>query len=167
MSAFNKFLQVLFIVGFVLYSKAQSIVDIAVDNGFSTLVNAVVAAGLDETLASDGTYTVFAPTDEAFAKLPSSTLESLLEPVNVDLLTDILLYHVAGQIVYSNEIQDGDQLTMLNDEIVTFSAKSKCSVRVNNAKITMADVIADNGVVHVINEVLLPPGVSRRLSETP
>jgi len=92
---------------------------------------------------------------------------SLLEPVNVDLLTDILLYHVAGQIVYSNEIQDGDKLIMLNDEIVTFSAKSKCSVRVNNAKITMADVIADNGVVHVINEVLLPPGVSRRLSETP
>ena len=99
MSAFNKFLQVLFIVGFALYSNAQSIVDIAVDNGFSTLVTAVVAAGLDETLASDGTYTVFAPTDEAFAKLPSSTLASLLEPENVDLLTDILLYHVAGQIV--------------------------------------------------------------------
>jgi len=133
---------------------AADIVDTAVEAGsFETLVTAVKAADLADTLKGEGPYTVFAPTDEAFAELPEGTVESLLQPENKDQLTSILLYHVAPGNVTSDQIQTGP---LKSAEGSNLDIKVDEGVKVNDASVVKADIEADNGVIHVIDQVLLP-----------
>ena len=136
-------------------SQAGDIVDVAASNkSFSTLVAAVKAAGLVETLKGEGPYTVFAPTDEAFAKLPKGTLESLLKPENKQKLVAILTYHVIPGKVMAKDVKSGKVKTASGS---SFKMKvSKKGVLVDNAKVVATDVKADNGVIHVIDTVILP-----------
>ena len=131
------------------------IVDVAAGNkSFSTLVAAVKAAELVETLKSDGPFTVFAPTDEAFAKLPAGTLESLLKPENKKQLAAILTYHVVAGKVMSKDVKTG-MVKMVNGQNAKLKANKK-GVRINKAKVIKADVLTRNGVIHVIDTVILP-----------
>ena len=138
--------------------KAKAdIVDTAISAGsFSTLVAAVQAAGLEATLRGEGPFTVFAPTDEAFKKLPAGTVETLLKPENRDKLTAILTYHVI-----SGKVKSGDIAGKVLDADTVNGAKLPINatngVTVGNATVTTADIYANNGVVHVIDTVLLPP----------
>ena len=134
----------------------QSIVDIAVADGrFETLVAALQAAGLAETLAGEGPFTVFAPTDEAFDKLPEGTVESLLE--DIPALTDILLYHVvSGEVLAEDVAQLESAETLLLDESVSIRVENDM-VYINDAQVIIQDIMASNGVIHVIDTVLLPP----------
>tara|TARA_B100000029_G_scaffold183760_1_gene181325 strand:- start:1395 stop:1871 length:477 start_codon:yes stop_codon:yes gene_type:complete len=136
-------------------SQAGDIVDVAASNkSFSTLVTAVKAAGLAETLKGEGPYTVFAPTDEAFAKLPKGTLENLLKPENKQKLVAILTYHVVPGKVMAKDVKSGKVKTASGS---SFKMKvSKKGVWVDNAKVVATDVKADNGVIHVIDAVILP-----------
>jgi uncharacterized surface protein with fasciclin (FAS1) repeats len=139
------------------------IVDVAAGAGsFNTLVAAVKAAGLVDALKGDGPLTVFAPTDEAFAALPAGTLDSLLKPENKEQLKAILLYHVVPGKVMSADLKGTVNATTLEGstiEIVTNNTWSKAQrqVTVNGAKVVKVDVAASNGVIHVIDAVLLPP----------
>lgn len=129
------------------------IVDTAVSAGsFNTLVAAVKAAGLVDTLKSPGPFTVFAPTDEAFAKLPAGTVDSLLE--DIPQLTKILTYHVVSGKVLSSDVVKLDKATTVQGSEVKIDASS--GVKVNDATVVTPDVEADNGVIHVIDSVLLP-----------
>jgi uncharacterized surface protein with fasciclin (FAS1) repeats len=135
---------------------AGDIVDTAAGAGnFKTLVEAVKAAGLVDTLKGPGPFTVFAPTDEAFAKLPAGTVEDLLKPENKDKLTAILTYHVVPGKVMSGDIAGKETMakTVQGGEI---AIKAKEGVMVDNAKVTQADIAADNGVIHVIDTVIMP-----------
>mgnify|MGYP001313853492 CR=1 FL=1 len=136
-------------------SQAGDIVDVAASNkSFSTLVAAVKAAGLVETLKGEGPYTVFAPTNEAFAKLPKGTLESLLKPENKQKLVAILTYHVVPGKVMAKDVKSGKVKTASGS---SFKMKvSKKGVWVDKAKVVATDVKADNGVIHVIDTVILP-----------
>ncbi len=137
-------------------SKPQDIVDVAVGAGsFKTLVAAVKAAGLVETLKGDGPFTVFAPTDEAFGKLPKGTLESLLKPENKKKLQDILTYHVVAAKVPSSKVSAG-KVAMVNKKHAKISIK-KGKVMIDKANVVKTDVMASNGVIHVIDQVILPP----------
>ena len=132
-----------------------SIVDIAVADGrFTTLVAALQAAGLAETLAGEGPFTVFAPTDEAFAKLPEGTVEALLE--DIPALTDILLYHVMSGEVLAEQVIGLNSAKMLNDKFVEIEVRDGM-VYINDAQVIITDIQADNGVIHVIDTVLLHP----------
>ncbi len=134
----------------------QDIVDTAVSAGsFTTLVAAVQAAGLVDTLKGQGPFTVFAPTDEAFAALPEGTVESLLLPENKEQLVAILTYHVVPAKVMSSDIagKNAKVLTVQGDRL---SVKAKNGVRVDGADVVQADIVASNGVIHVVDEVLLP-----------
>ena len=134
-----------------------TIVDVASStDGFSTLTAAITAAGLTETLSGTGPFTVFAPTDAAFAALPAGVLDALLLPANKDLLVKILTYHVISGQVMAADIKDGAVATVEGDTVALSTASG---VTVNGAKVTTADVPAGNGVIHVIDTVLLPPGV--------
>ena len=134
---------------------SNTVVDIIVNSEVhTTLETAVVAAGLVETLSGDGPFTVFAPTDDAFAGLPAGTIEAVL--ADIDLLTAILTYHVAGTTALSTDLMDGMAVTTLNGADVTVTINTD-GVFINDAQVTVADIIADNGVVHVIDAVLLPP----------
>jgi len=138
--------------------EAGTIVDVAVDAGsFDTLVAAVTAAGLAETLSGEGPFTVFAPTDEAFAALPDGLVEALLLPENVDVLTAVLTYHVLGAEVPSSDVAPGDVET-LEGEDVTIGVEDG-TVTVNQATVIAVDVEASNGVIHVIDAVLVPPSI--------
>ena len=136
-------------------SQAGDIVDVAASNkSFSTLVAAVKADGLVETLKGEGPYTVFAPTNEAFAKLPKGTLESLLKPENKQKLVAILTYHVVPGKVMAKDVKSGKVKTASGS---SFKMKvSKKGVWVDKAKVVATDVKADNGVIHVIDTVILP-----------
>jgi uncharacterized surface protein with fasciclin (FAS1) repeats len=135
---------------------ADDIVDTAVSAGnFTTLVAALKAAELVETLNGVGPFTVFAPTDEAFAALPEGTVETLLEDPKGDL-TQILTYHVVPGKVMSTDITDGMTATTVQGEDVTFTIKDG-SVYVNDAMVVTADIETLNGVIHVIDAVLIPP----------
>ncbi|AFZ51976.1 fasciclin domain-containing protein [Dactylococcopsis salina] len=137
-----------------LSASAADIVDTAVEAGsFETLVTAVKAADLVDTLKGEGPYTVFAPTDEAFAALPEGTVESLLQPENKAKLTSILLYHVAAGNVTSDQIQAG---SLKSAEGSNLSITVDEGVKVDNANVVKADIEADNGVIHVVDQVLLP-----------
>ena len=143
------------------YKMAKSdIVDTAVEAGqFNTLVAAVQAAGLVDTLKGDGPFTVFAPTDAAFAALPDGTVESLLLPENRDTLTSILTYHVVPGKVKAKNLSDGLTATTVNGMDVTFDLSD--GAMVNGASIVKTDIYTSNGVIHVIDSVLLPePGHS-------
>ncbi len=134
----------------------QDIVDTAASNGsFNTLVAAVQAAGLVDALKGDGPFTVFAPSDEAFAKLPAGTVESLLRPENLDQLRAILTYHVLSGQVMAASVSDGLVAQTLNGESLTF-AVDESGARVGGATIVATDVATSNGVIHVIDTVLLP-----------
>ncbi len=129
------------------------IVDVAVSNGsFKTLVAAVQAAGLVDTLKGKGPYTVFAPTDEAFAKLPKGTVESLLK--DIPKLTSILTYHVVPGKVTAAEVMKLTTAKTVQGQSVSFQMNG--GVKVNGANVVKADVMADNGVIHVIDTVILP-----------
>jgi uncharacterized surface protein with fasciclin (FAS1) repeats len=136
-------------------STKADIVDVAVKAGsFKTLVAAVKAAGLVDVLKGDGPFTVFAPTDEAFKKLPEGTVESLLKPENKDKLASILKYHVIPAKVMAKDVKSGKVKTVLGKE-VNINA-SEWGVKVDNAKVIKTDVAASNGVIHVIDQVILP-----------
>ena len=124
--------------------------------GFSTLVSVIQAAGLTETLQGDGPFTVFAPTDDAFAALPAGVLDKLLLPENVEVLKSILLYHVISGLVMSADVTAGDVATQ---EGSTVKIATDGGVTVNGAMVTTVDVTATNGVIHAIDQVLVPPTV--------
>jgi len=136
---------------------SNTIVDVASANSdFSTLVAAVAAADLVGTLSSEGPFTVFAPTNEAFAALPAGVLDALLLPENKATLVKILTYHVVSGAVYAADVADGAVATV-EGQSITLSTKD--GVSVNNAKVVIADVMADNGVIHAIDAVILPKDV--------
>jgi len=122
---------------------------------FKTLVAAVKAAGLADTLSGKGPFTVFAPTDAAFAKLPAGTVESLLKPENKDKLKAILLYHVVKGDVKSGDLKDGESVKTLDGQSLTVGISGGV-VNVNGATVVKADIPASNGVIHVIDTVLIP-----------
>jgi uncharacterized surface protein with fasciclin (FAS1) repeats len=133
------------------------IVDVAMAaDDFNTLVATVSAAGLVETLKSDGPFTVFAPTDAAFDALPEGTVESLLEPANQADLTAILTYHVVPTEVLSGELTDGMVVETVNGDSLTIGVTDS-GVTVNGANVVTADIETSNGVIHVVDSVLLPP----------
>ena len=134
----------------------KDIVDTAVSAGsFNTLAAALKAAGLVETLKGEGPFTVFAPTDEAFAKLPEGTVETLLKPENKEKLTQILTYHVAAGKAMSTDLKDGQKVPTVNGKSAAVKINSG-KVMVGNANVVKADVAASNGVIHVIDTVLMP-----------
>lgn len=134
----------------------KDIVDTAVAAGqFKTLATALQAAGLVDTLKGKGPFTVFAPTDEAFAKLPAGTVEDLLKPENKEKLKSILLYHVVAGKVTSKQVVKLHSAKTVNGQSVTISVKDG-KVMVDNATVTKADIEASNGVIHVIDSVILP-----------
>jgi len=135
----------------------KDIVDTAVAAGsFKTLVAAVKAAGLAETLKGPGPFTVFAPTDEAFAKLPAGTVESLLKPENKAKLVDILTYHVVAGDVPAEAAMKLKEATALNKKEIKLEVKES-ALYLNKSKVTTADVDASNGTIHIIDTVLMPP----------
>lgn len=139
-------------------TQSGTIVDIAVSNpDFSTLVTAVKAAGLVDTLSSKGPFTLFAPTNKAFAALPKGTVEKLLKPENRDLLRKVLTYHVVSGDVMAKDLRSGNVKTVAGSAVNV--KVSKHSITVNNSRVVKADIDATNGVVHVIDKVLLPPGL--------
>ena len=134
--------------------EAQTIVDVAVKSGnFTTLVTAVKAANLVETLSSEGPYTVFAPTDEAFAKLPKETLDSLLK--DPQKLASILTYHVVSGKVMASEVVNLTEAKTVNGQTVSVKVMDG-KVLINDANVITTDIDASNGVIHVIDTVLLP-----------
>ena len=134
----------------------KNIVDTAVAAGsFKTLAAALKAADLVDTLKDKGPFTVFAPTDEAFSKLPAGTLDSLLKPENKAKLRSILLYHVVSGNVMSTQVVKMTSATTVNGQDVKISTQGG-TVMVNDAKVVKADIAASNGVIHVIDTVLLP-----------
>jgi uncharacterized surface protein with fasciclin (FAS1) repeats len=135
----------------------QDIVDTAMSAGqFQTLAAALDAAGLVETLKGPGPFTVFAPTDEAFAKLSEGTLESLLKPENKDQLVAILTYHVVPGEVMAADVVKLDEAKTVNGQMLMVKSDGG-GVMINNAKVTATDIDASNGVIHVIDSVVLPP----------
>ena len=144
-------------------ARADNIVEIAVaDERFTTLVAAVTAAGLAETLSGPGPFTVFAPVNDAFAALPAGTVETLLKPENKGQLTDVLLYHVDNRNLTAGGIPNGSNYfkPLLTSQRLCIT-KSAAGVTIDDGSGTMANVIiadikADNGVIHVVDKVLLP-----------
>ena len=140
----------------MLVAQSKDIVDTAVAAGtFNTLAKALQAAGLVETLKGKGPFTVFAPTDSAFAKLPAGTLESLLKPENKQKLQRILTYHVVPGKVLAADVVKLNQAKAVSGDTIAVAAKGG-SVTVDAARVTQADVPASNGVIHVIDAVILP-----------
>jgi uncharacterized surface protein with fasciclin (FAS1) repeats len=138
-------------------AHAKDILDTAAAAGsFNTLVAAIEAAGLEETLKGPGPFTVFAPTDEAFAKLPAGTVETLLKPENKDKLVQILTYHVLPGKVMSDDVA-GKTTEAKTVEGSTLEVDAReGGVMVDEARVVQADIAADNGVIHVIDAVILP-----------
>lgn len=140
----------------VAQAKSKDIVDTAAGAGqFKTLVAAVQAAGLVDTLKGDGPFTVFAPTDEAFAKLPRGTVEDLLKPENKDKLVAILTYHVVPGKIMSGDIA-GKSTEVKTVQGDTLAVDATDGVKVDAANVVTADIGASNGVIHVIDTVVMP-----------
>lgn len=137
-------------------AEAKDIVALAMETeSLSTLVEAVKAAGLVETLQGEGPFTVFAPTNDAFNALPEGTLENLLKPENKEQLAAVLTYHVIPSKAMSGDLSDNMSVATVNGAEVTITTTD--GVKVNSANVVTADVEASNGVVHVIDAVILPP----------
>jgi len=137
-------------------AAGKDIVDTAVAAGkFNTLAAALKAAGLVDTLKGDGPFTVFAPTDEAFAKLPAGTVETLLKPENKEKLTQILTYHVVAGKAMSSDLKDGQKVSTVNGKNASVKIDGG-KVMVGDANVVKADIAASNGVIHVIDTVLMP-----------
>jgi len=148
-------------VGKVVVNKGadKNIVELAVaTKDLSTLVAAVQAGGLVETLQGNGPFTVFAPTNEAFAALPEGLLEKLLKPENKATLVKILTYHVVSGDIASSSLKNNQKAATVEGNKVKVTI-NKQGVMVNDAKVAIADVKASNGIVHVIDKVILPPGL--------
>jgi len=138
-------------------AQSKDVVDTAVANGsFKTLAAALEAAGLVETLKGAGPFTVFAPTDAAFAKLPAGTVENLLKPENKDQLRRVLTYHVVSGKVGSADVTKMRSAKAVSGDTISVAVKDG-KVMINNATVVTADVGASNGVIHVIDTVILPP----------
>ena len=134
----------------------MNIVETAVNHGsFKTLVAAVTAAELVETLSGKGPFTVFAPLDDAFAELPAGTVDSLVQPESKAKLQSILTYHVVAGKVLSTDLTDGMKAKTVNGAEITIHLKDG-KVLINDAEVVVADVQTDNGVIHAINKVLMP-----------
>ncbi|NJO52818.1 MAG: fasciclin domain-containing protein [Leptolyngbyaceae cyanobacterium RM2_2_4] len=139
-------------------AETGTIVEVAASNGsFETLVAALTAAELDQVLQGDGPFTVFAPTDEAFAALPEGTVEDLLLPENRPLLIQILSYHVVPGEFTSSQLTSGEVQTAANEPVMVEVGAD--GVTVNEATVIQPDVMASNGVIHVIDQVILPPSL--------
>jgi len=140
----------------VARAQSKDIVDTAVGAGsFKTLVAALQAAGLVDTLKGKGPFTVFAPTDEAFAKLPAGTVENLLKPENKAKLIAVLTYHVVPGAVMASQVTSLKEAKTVNGQAVKIGVTGG-TVTVDNAKVTATDIRATNGVIHVIDTVILP-----------
>jgi len=140
-----------------LATATSDIVDTAVAAGsFTTLVAAVTAAGLAETLKGAGPFTVFAPSDDAFKKLPAGTVETLLKPENKDQLVALLTYHVVPGAVMSADIA-GKTLQIATVQGAELAVNATSGVKINDATVVTADIATSNGVIHVIDSVLTPP----------
>lgn len=155
---------VIHIIDSVILPESRAIPALARDNGnFKTLLAAVEAAGLAETLSGTGPFTVFAPTDDAFARMPKSVLAALLKPENKDTLTKILTYHVvSGRVTSVDAVKAGKAATLEGGSIAATSAAGK--VMINTSTVAVADIDASNGVVHAIDAVLIPESVAKTLS---
>jgi uncharacterized surface protein with fasciclin (FAS1) repeats len=141
-----------------LKAQDRNIVELAVGTeSLSTLVAAVTAGGLVETLSGTGPFTVFAPTNEAFANLPAGTLDMLLKPENKDKLVAVLTYHVVAGTVKSTDLKNKMKAKTVQGESIKVDLKK--GVKINTATVTAADIMASNGVVHVIDQVILPPSM--------
>lgn len=135
-------------------AAADNLVEVASgSSSFTTLVAAVKAAGLEEALANAGPYTIFAPTNEAFAKLPAGQIETLLQPENKESLVKVLAYHVLPGAIYATDLAVGTVKTLEGQRL---EVRLGDSVRVDRATVLAADIEADNGVIHIIDSVLLP-----------
>jgi uncharacterized surface protein with fasciclin (FAS1) repeats len=148
---------VIHVIDNVILPSPKDVVQTAIDNGnFKTLAALLTTAGLVDTLKGDGPFTVFAPTDAAFAKLPKETVDSLMKPEGKELLTQILTYHVvSGSRIFSDAAAKGASVSTVNGkEIKTMSKDGK--VMINDATVSTADIDAKNGVIHVIDTVLMP-----------
>jgi uncharacterized surface protein with fasciclin (FAS1) repeats len=142
----------------VTQAQDKNIVELAVGTeSLSTLVAAVKAGGLVETLSGKGPFTVFAPTNEAFAALPAGTLEMLLKPENKDKLVAVLTYHVVSGTVKSTDLKNGMSAKTVQGESIKVDLSN--GVKINQANVASADIMASNGVVHVIDHVILPPSM--------
>lgn len=159
MNKLKIFILTFMLVGMFAFStQAQTVVDLAVKtDNLSTLVTAVKAAGLVETLNGDGPFTVFAPTNAAFEALPEGVLENLLKPENKDQLIAVLTYHVVGGKVMSADLKNGSMTKTVEGSDIKFVVGPK--VKINDANVVTADVDASNGVVHIIDKVILPPSL--------
>lgn len=135
-------------------------------NQFQTLAAVVKAAGLTETLSAEGPYTVFAPTDKAFASLPPGTLEKLLKPENKELLMQMLAYHIVPGEVTASELQQG-KIESVSGKSVAVRVDGTGHVRVNRAKVIQPNIQASNGVIHAIDRVILPPQILVQLNAAP
>jgi uncharacterized surface protein with fasciclin (FAS1) repeats len=145
--------------GITSSATAADIVDTAASAGsFKTLVAAVQAAGLVETLKGEGPFTVFAPTDDAFAKLPAGTVDNLLKPENREQLQEILTYHVVPGKVMSSDLQGKTTIAATVEGSEVEIDASGSAVMVEGATVTQADIAASNGVIHVIDTVIMPEG---------
>lgn len=148
---------VIHVIDSVILPVDKTIPEVATEAGtFNTLVAAVKAAGLAETLSGKGPFTVFAPTDEAFAALPAGTVETLLKPENKQQLVDILTYHVVSGRVYSDAAVNAKAAKSLQGGSIKITASDE-GVKINDANLVAIDIDASNGVIHVIDAVLLPP----------
>ncbi len=146
------------LLSFNSQAQDKNIVELAVGTeSLSTLVTAVKAAGLVETLSGDGPFTVFAPTNDAFNNLPDGVLEKLLKPENKDILVAVLTYHVVGSKVMSTDLKDGMKAGTVQGDKITVDLKN--GVKINDANVAKANIEASNGVVHVIDKVILPPSI--------
>ncbi len=143
-------------------SNTGTVLEVAEEQGsFNTLTQAIEAADLEATLNGEGPYTVFAPTDEAFAALPEGTVEELLKPENKAALTQLLTYHVIPGEVTSAQLSSGDVQTVEGTP-VTIQADG-AAVRVNEAQVVQPDVLASNGVIHVVDQVILPSDIQSQV----
>lgn len=141
-------------------TEGKDLVSIAQSNpSFSTLTKALKAAGLIETLQGEGPFTIFAPTDEAFAELPQDALQDLLKPENKEVLVKILTYHVVPGNVESSQLKAGEVKTVQGDAINVKISSDKKAVTVNDAEVVTPDVKGYNGVIHIINKVIIPPSL--------
>ena len=136
--------------GYTVMDKA------AADGNFSTLIAAVEAAGLEDVLSGHGPFTIFAPTDAAFAALPAGTVETLLKPENIDQLKAILTYHVLPKSLTSSHIRNGDNYVKTVSGSTLNVEKEYDEVMIGSARVVAVDIKGSNGVIHVIDEVLLP-----------
>lgn len=146
--------------------KGNLVEQVTSSTQFQTLAQAIEAAGIGEALAEEGPYTVFAPTDEAFAALPPEVLQQLLQPENRDVLVQLLSYHVVAGAVTSDQIESGE-IETLAGEVVAVQLNDDGTVTVNNATVTQANIPASNGIIHEVDQVILPPQAQAQLEAAP